>query len=53
MERDEVLTVTGVMIGPVEANDTGIKNIKRTARLPQPANYKSAILLRSAVRMAA
>jgi hypothetical protein len=38
----------------VEANNTAIKNIKRTARgYRNPANYKSVILLRSAVRTAA
>jgi hypothetical protein len=38
----------------VEANNTAIKNIKRTTRgYRNPSNYKSVILLRSAVRTAA
>ncbi|WP_256249594.1 transposase [Pseudarthrobacter sp. R1] len=50
----EVLIITGAMTGKVEANSTAIKNIKRTARgYRNPANYKSVILLRSAVRTAA
>jgi transposase len=40
--------------GKVEANNTGIKHIKRTARgYCNPANYKSVILMTSAVRVAA
>ncbi|WPU08589.1 transposase [Pseudarthrobacter oxydans] len=50
----EVLIITGATTGKVEANNTAIKNIKRTARgYRNPANYKSIILLRSAVRTAA
>jgi transposase len=38
----------------VEANNTAIKKIKRTARgYRNPSNYKSVILLRSAARTAA
>lgn len=48
----EVLITTGATTGKVEANNTAIKNIKRTARgYRNSANYKSVILLRSAVRM--
>ncbi|GAC1377725.1 MAG: ISL3 family transposase [Pseudarthrobacter sp.] len=50
----EVLIITGATTGKVEANNTAIKNIKRSARgYRNPANYKSVILLRSAVRTAA
>ena len=50
----EVLIVTGATTGKVEANNTGIKHIKRTARgYRNPGNYKSVILMRSAVRTAA
>ncbi|MDQ0868271.1 transposase [Arthrobacter sp. V1I9] len=50
----EVLIVTGATTGKVEANNTAIKNIKRTARgYRNAANCKSVILLRSAVRTAA
>ncbi|MEE2521551.1 ISL3 family transposase [Pseudarthrobacter sp. J47] len=50
----EVLIITGATTGKVEANNTAIKNIKRTARgYRNPSNYKSVILLRSAVRTAA
>ncbi|WP_024366342.1 transposase [Arthrobacter sp. TB 26] len=50
----EVLIVTGATTGKVEANNTGIKHIKRTARCYRNAgNYKSVILMRSAVRTAA
>nr|WP_307097753.1 transposase [Arthrobacter sp. V1I9] len=50
----EVMIITGATTGKVEANNTAIKNIKRTARgYRNPANYKSVILLRSAVRTAA
>jgi transposase len=50
----EVLIITGATTGKVEATNTAIKNIKRTARgYRNPANYKSVILLRSAVRTAA
>jgi transposase len=50
----EVLIVTGATTGKVEANNTGIKHIKRTARgYRNPGNYKSIILMRSAVRTAA
>lgn len=50
----EVLIITGATTGKVEANNTAIKNIKRTARgYRNAANYKSVILMRSAVRTAA
>ncbi len=50
----EVLIVTGATTGKVEANNTGIKHIKRTARGYRNAgNYKSIILMRSAARTAA
>jgi hypothetical protein len=50
----EVLIITGATTGKVEAHNTSIKNIKRTARgYRNAANYKSDILLRSAVRTAA
>jgi transposase len=50
----EVLIVTGATTGKVEASNTGIKHIKRTARgYRNPGNYKSVILMRSAVRTAA
>ncbi|MGY4543929.1 transposase [Arthrobacter sp. UYNi723] len=50
----EVLIVTGATTAKVEANNTAIKHIKRTARgYRNPTNYKSPILLRSAARMAA
>jgi transposase len=50
----EVLVITGATTGKVEANNTAIKNIKRTARgYRNPSNYKSVILLRSAARTAA
>jgi transposase len=44
----EVLIVTGATTGKVEANNTGIKNIKRAARgYRNPGNYKSVILMKS------
>lgn len=51
----EVIIVSGATTGKVEANDiVGIKHIKRTARgYRNPANYKSVILMTSAVRTAA
>ena len=50
----EVLIVTGATTGKVEANNTSIKHIKRTARgYRNSDNYKSVILMRSAVRTAA
>ncbi|MGO4234690.1 ISL3 family transposase [Pseudarthrobacter sp. YAF2] len=50
----EVLIITGATTAKVEANNTAIKRIKRTARgYRNPDNYKSVILLRSAVRTAA
>jgi len=50
----EVFIITGATTGKVEANNTAIKNIQRTARGHRnAANYKSVILLRSAVRTAA
>ena len=50
----EVLIVTGATTAKVEANNTGIKHIKRTARGYRNAgNYKSVFLMRSAARTAA
>jgi transposase len=50
----EDLIVTDATTGEAEANNTGIKHIKRTARgYANPGNYKSVILMRSAVRTAA
>lgn len=50
----EVLIVTGATTGKVEANNTSIKHIKRTARgYRNPNNYTSVILLRSAARTTA
>ena len=50
----EVLIVTGATTGKVEANNTTIKNIKRTARgYRNRNNYTSVILLRSAARTTA
>jgi transposase len=50
----EVLIITGASTGKVEANNTAIKNIKRTARGNRnPDNYKTVILLRSAARTTA
>ncbi|WP_459252956.1 transposase [Arthrobacter antibioticus] len=43
--------VTGATTGKVEANNTSIKHIKRTARgYRNRNNYKSVIHLRSAAR---
>ncbi|WP_157693488.1 transposase [Pseudarthrobacter equi] len=54
LKEIKVLIITGAKTGKVEANNTAIKNIKRTARgYRNAANYKSVILLRSAVRTAA
>jgi transposase len=45
-----VLIVTGDTTGKVQANNTAIKHIKRTGRgYRTPGNYKSVILMRSAV----
>jgi transposase len=53
-EGPEVLIVTGATTAKVEAHNTAIKHIERTARgYRNPDNYKSRILLRSAARMAA
>lgn len=50
----EVLIVTGATTAKVEANNTAIKNIKRTGRgFRNPENYRSRILLRSAAQTAA
>ncbi|WP_309484084.1 transposase [Pseudarthrobacter sp. NS4] len=50
----KVLIVTGATTAQVEANNTAIKHIKRTARgYRNRDNYRSRILLRSAARMAA
>jgi transposase len=50
----EVLIATGATTAKVEANNTAIKNIKRTGRgFRNPANYRSRILLRSAAQTAA
>lgn len=49
----EVLIVTGATTAKVEANNTAIKNIKRTGRgFMNSANYRTRILLRSAARTA-
>ncbi len=49
----EVLIVTGATTAKVEANNTAIKNIKRTGRgFVNSANYRTRILLRSAARTA-
>ncbi|WP_309544315.1 transposase [Arthrobacter sp. RT-1] len=50
----EALIVTGATTGKFEAKNTGITNMKRTARGHRNAyDYKSVILMRSAVRTAA
>jgi len=50
----EVLIVTGATTAKAEANNTAIKNIKRTGRgFVNNTNYKTRILLRSAARTAA
>ena len=50
----EVLIVTGATTAKVEANNTAIKNIKRTGRgFTNADNYRTRILLRSAARTAA
>ena len=50
----EVLITTGATTAKVEANNTAIKNIKRTGRgFRSPDNYRSRILLRSAAQTAA
>ncbi|WOC62696.1 transposase [Paenarthrobacter sp. AT5] len=50
----EVLIVTGATTAKVEANNTAIKQIKRTGRgFTNARNYKTRILLRSAARTAA
>ncbi len=49
----EVLIVTGATTAKVEANNTAIKNIKRTGRgFVNSTNYRTRILLRSAARTA-
>ncbi|MBG6219041.1 transposase [Arthrobacter sp. CAN_A6] len=49
----EVLVITGATTAKVEANNTAIKNIKRTGRgFVNSTNYKTRILLRSAARTA-
>jgi transposase len=49
-----VLIVTGVTNARTEAANTGIKQIKRTARgYRNAANYRTRILLASAARTAA
>lgn len=53
-EAIEVLIVTGATTARVEAANTSIKNIKRTARgFRNPANYRARILLTSAAQAAA
>jgi transposase len=53
-EQIEVLIVTGATTAKVEANNTAIKNIKRTGRgFRNAENYRSRILLRSAAQTAA
>lgn len=50
----EVLITTGATTAKVEANNTAIKNIKRTGRgFRNAENYRSRILLRSAAQTAA
>ncbi|WP_422934593.1 ISL3 family transposase [Sinomonas sp. P47F7] len=50
----EVLIATGATTAKVEANNTAIKNIKRTGRgFRNAENYRSRILLRSAAQTAA
>ncbi|GHG59713.1 ISL3 family transposase [Sinomonas cellulolyticus] len=50
----EVLITTGATTAKVEANNTAVKNIKRTGRgFRNPDNYRSRILLRSAAQTAA
>ncbi|RAX14855.1 hypothetical protein DC347_20565 [Pseudarthrobacter sp. AG30] len=50
----EVLIVAGATTGKVEANNTAIKQMKRTAcGYRNPSTYKSIILMRSAVLTAA
>lgn len=52
-EEIEVLIVTGATTAKVEANNTAIKNIKRTGRgFVNSSNYRTRILLRSAARTA-
>jgi len=52
-EEIEVLIVTGATTAKVEANNTAIKNIKRTGRgFVNSANYKTRILSRSAATTA-
>lgn len=53
MKVIEVLIITGGTTGKVKANNTAIKNIKRTAQDRNPAAYKSVILLRRAALTAA
>lgn len=49
-----MLIITGATTDKVKANNTAIKDIKRTAREYRNAtDYKSVIFLRSAARMAA
>lgn len=50
----EVLIVTGATRSKSEANNTGIKHIKRTAcGYRNAGNYKTIILMRTAARTAA
>lgn len=50
----EVLIITGATTAKVEANNTAIKQIKRTGRgFVNSANYTARIMLRSAARTAA
>ncbi|WP_253907881.1 transposase [Arthrobacter sp. H20] len=50
----EGLIVTGATTAKIEANNTAIKNIKRTGRgFVNNANYRTRIMLRSAARTAA
>jgi transposase len=49
----EVLIVTGATTAKVEANNTGIKHLKRTGRgFVNSRNYTTRIMLRSAARTA-
>ncbi|MBB6405676.1 transposase [Arthrobacter sp. AZCC_0090] len=53
MKGNQGADYPGATTAKVEANNTAIKNIKRTARGYRNASYKSVILLRNAVRTAA
>lgn len=53
-DQVEVFILTGATTAKVEAANSGIKNLKRTARgFPNPHSYRTRILLTSAARAAA